>query len=293
MSEEKKPMEEETAKTEKAPKKEKKPKKEKEAKKEKKPKKEKPVKTKVCPSCKAEIPKKAKLCPHCAAKQKSKNPLMFIVPLLLILAGAVSVFVFHFPVDPPFELPFGKEPDRSPLAAAMDLKSKEEAAVTAVFEQCGILRITDAKKRSSNGASSVYVLNDAETSLYPDTKDAIIVQINDKTKTVDSIDYRNHPVYRGGQVVAQATDFYLDSAERDDYLALALDAVKAELEFPELASFHAKSGWDYTMEDNRVTVRSTVSVKTSGGGTETRSFQVNFEDGKFVSINLSAPTSAS
>lgn len=281
MSEEKKPMEEKAPKEEKNPKKEKKPKKEKEPKKE---------KTKICPSCKAEIPKSALLCPHCASKQKRRNPLAFIVPLLLILVGAVSVFVFHFPVDPPFELPFGKEPDRSPLAAAMDLNDKEEAAVIAVFDQCGVFRITDAKKRSSNGTSSVYVLNDAETSLYTDTQDAIIVQINDKTKTVDSIDYRNHAVYRGGQVVAQATDFYLDSAERDEYLALALTAVKMNLEFPELASFHAKSGWDYTMEDNRVTVRSSVSIKTAGGGVEARAFQVNFEDGEFVSINLGAPT---
>lgn len=283
MSEEKKPMEEKKAKKEKAPK-------EKKPQKEKKPKKE---KTKICPSCKAEIPKDALLCPHCASKQKRRNPLAFIVPLLLILVGAISVFVFHFPVDPPFELPFGKEPDRSPLAAAMDLNSKEEAAVIAVFDQCGVLQITDAKKRSSNGTSSVYVLNDAETSLYTDTQDAIIVQINDKTKTVDSIDYRNHAVYRGGQVVAQATDFYLDSAERDEYLALALTAVKMNLEFPELASFHAKSGWDYTMEDNRVTVRSSVSIKTSGGGVETRAFQVNFEDGEFVSINLGAPATVS
>ena len=283
MSEEKQPTEEKKEKKEPKPEKEKKPKKEKA------PKQEKPAKTKICPACKAEIPKKAKLCPQCAAKQKGFNPLPIIVPLLLILVGAVSVFVFHFPVDPPFELPFAKEPEKSPLAAAMDLSKKEEEAVIAVFEQCGVAEIVEAKERSSNGTSSVYVLNDAETSLYEDTQDAIIVQINDKTKTVDSIDYRNHPVYRGGQVVAQATDFYLDSTERDEYLALALTAVKAELEFPELASFHAKSGWDYTMEDERVTVRSTVSVKTSGGGTETRPFQVNFAKGEFVSIDLGAP----
>lgn len=266
---------------------------EKKPQKEKKPKKEKAVKMKVCPSCQAEIPQKAKLCPHCAAEQKGRSPLPVIlavvVPLLILVAGAVSVFVFHFPVDPPFDLPFGKQVNETPLGTVMELSGKQEEAVTAVFEQCGIFKITDAKKRSSNGTSSVYVLNDAETSLYEDTQDAIIVQINDKTKTVDSIDYRNHPVYRGGQVVAQATDFYLDSTERDEYLALALTAVKAELEFPELASFHAKSGWDYTMEDERVTVRSTVSVKTSGGGTETRPFQVNFEKGEFVSIDLGAP----
>ena len=269
---------------------------EKKPQKEKKPKKEKAVKMKVCPSCQAEIPQKAKLCPHCAAEQKGKSPLPVIlavvVPLLILAAGAVSVFVFHFPVDPPFDLPFGKQVNETPLGTAMELSGKQEEAVTAVFEQCGIFKITDAKKRSSNGTSSVYVLNDAETSLYSVTKDAIIVQINDKTKVVDSIDFRENAVYRGGQVVAQATDFYLGSDERDQYLALALTAVKARLEFPELASFHAKSGWDYTMEENKVTVKSTVSIKTAGGGEEVRPFLVEFEDGEFVSITLGEPTTA-
>ena len=47
----------------------------------------------------------------------------------------------------------------------MERRKLEEEAVTAVFEQCGIFKITDAKKRSSNGTSSVYVLNDAESSM--------------------------------------------------------------------------------------------------------------------------------
>lgn len=84
-----------------------KPKKEK-VKKEKPAKKEKVVKTKVCLACGAEIPKKAKLCPHCAAKQPNKVPKVLIgvaAVLLLLVASAVSVFVFHFPVDPPFTIP--------------------------------------------------------------------------------------------------------------------------------------------------------------------------------------------
>ena len=123
---------------------------EKKPQKEKKPKKEKAVKMKVCPSCQAEIPQKAKLCPHCAAEQKGKSPLPVIlavvVPLLILAAGAVSVFVFHFPVDPPFDLPFGKQVNETPLGTAMELSGKQEEAVTAVFEQCGIFKITDAKK---------------------------------------------------------------------------------------------------------------------------------------------------
>lgn len=105
---------------------------EKKPQKEKKPKKEKAVKMKVCPSCQAEIPQKAKLCPHCAAEQKGKSPLPVIlavvVPLLILAAGAVSVFVFHFPVDPPFDLPFGKQVNETPLGTAMELSGKQEEA---------------------------------------------------------------------------------------------------------------------------------------------------------------------
>lgn len=276
---------------EKKEKKAKKPKKEKPPKKEKAPK---PPKTKICPACKAEIPKKAKLCPHCAAPQKNTFPmvLVIVIALLLVLAaGSVSIFIFHFPIDPPFDLPIGASIADTPLAAAMELTKKEEEAVTAVFEECGIQRITDARVRSSNANSSVYVLSDVETSLYPETRECIIVQIDNATGAIDSINFEDHPVYRNGQVVAQVTDFYLGTEERDTYLSLTLPAVKGKLDLPETAVFPSKSHWEYTMEEenNGVTVRSTVTTKTANGGAETRDFEAVFEKGKLVSITLGSP----
>lgn len=270
--------------------------KEKKEKKAKKPKKEKAPKTKICPSCQAEIPQKSKMCPRCAAKQKGKAPVVLIAAaavLLIAAASAVSIFVFHFPIDPPFELPFGPTISDTPLGAAMELTPKQEEAVVAVLGECGIQRITDAKVRSSNASSSVYVLNDAETSLYPDTRDAIIVQMDNAAKTVDSIDFQDNPVYRGGQVIAQATDFYLGTAERDVYLSQTLTAVKARLDIPETAVFPSKSHWSYTTEEKTVTVQSTVTTKNASGEAETRPFTAVFENKKFVSVTLGEPQPAS
>ena len=264
------------------------------AKKENKPKKEKAAKTKVCPSCKAEIPKNAKLCPHCAAKQPKKFPVVIaaVLAAVLLLAGlSVSVFVFHFPIDPPFELPFGKALSETELGQTMEVTSKQEEAILAVFEQCGIYPVREVKRLVSDDESATYAINDAETVHFPDTKDAIIVELNNKDKTVQSIDFQKHAVYRNGTVVAQATDFYLSSAQRDHYLSMCLTAVNARLPLPETASYPAKSGWNYTSDGDKVTVESTVTTKDANGTPVTQAFTVEFEEGEFVSVSIEAPVS--
>lgn len=264
------------------------------AKKEKKPKKEKAAKTKVCPSCKAEIPKNAKLCPHCAAKQPKKFPVVIAAAaavLLLAVGLSVSVFVFHFPIDPPFELPFGKALSETELGQTMEVTSKQEEAILAIFEQCGIYAVREVKRLVSDDESATYAINDAETVHFSDTKDAIIVELSNKDKTVQSIDFQKHAVYRSGTVVAQATDFYLSSAERDNYLSMCLTAVNARLPLPETASYPAKSAWSYTTDGNKVTVESTVTTKDSNGTPVTQAFTAEFEDGEFVSVSIAAPAS--
>lgn len=264
------------------------------AKKEKKPKKEKAAKTKVCPSCKAEIPKNAKLCPHCAAKQPKKFPVVIAAAaavFLLAVGLSVSVFVFHFPIDPPFELPFGKALSETELGQTMEVTSKQEEAILAIFEQCGIYAVREVKRLVSDDESATYAINDAETVHFSDTKDAIIVELSNKDKTVQSIDFQKHAVYRSGTVVAQATDFYLSSAERDNYLSMCLTAVNARLPLPETASYPAKSAWSYTTDGNKVTVESTVTTKDSNGTPVTQAFTAEFEDGEFVSVSIAAPAS--
>lgn len=282
--------EDKEAKKEKKPKKEKapKPKKEKPPKKEKAPKKAKPPKMKKCHACKAEIPKKAKICPHCAAKQKG-NPLPLILGLVLVLvlASGVSIFFFHFPFTPPFELPFmQKSITDTVLGQTMELSKKEEAAVVAIFTECGLGEITEAKPLSSDETSDSYNVNDRNTARYMERANRIVVQLDKETKAVQSIACGNNSVYQDGELVAPVTNFYLGTEARDSYLSVCLTAVKSRLELPETAVFPAKSAWKYSMDGDKVTVESTVTVKNTSGIEETRPFMVEFEKGEFVSVSF-------
>lgn len=255
-----------------------KPKKEK---KEKKPKKEKAPKMKQCPACHEEIPKSAKVCPHCAAKQKkSILPLILAAVLLLVIALGVSVFVFHFPVDP--SQLGGKKVADSVLGAGMELSAKEEEAVMAVLEQCGFTEISEVTKVASHEGTTSYAVADREMVRYLDGKAE--VTLNDETKTVNHITCQGEDVYISGHLIKLVTDFYLGSAQRTTYLNASLDAVKARLDLPELAVFPSKSNWQFTMDGNRVTVQSTVTVKDATGKEVTRPFVVEFVDGSFESF---------
>lgn len=268
--------------------------KEKKAKKEKEPKakKEKGIKTKICPACQAEIPKKAKVCPNCQEKQKSgKKPVLVIIPLLLVLllvGAGVSIFVFHFPIDPPFNLPFlGPKISETVLGQGMELTKQQEEVVLTVLTECGFEEICQVDTIKKTSKSTTYAVQDTSTERFLDTDDPIMVQMRNETKTVDSIQFKDQNIYAHGRVVKPITDYYLDIAERDIYLSLTLTAVKSRLDFPETAVFPSKSKWDYTMgEDGNVTVQSTVTCRDASGKEITRAFQVLFEDGAFASMEL-------
>ncbi len=255
-----------------------KPKKEK---KEKKPKKEKAPKMMQCPACHEEIPKNAKVCPRCAVKLKRNVlPLILAAVLLLVIAAGVSIFVFHFPIDPT-TLGEGKSSD-SVLAAEMDLSAKEEEAVLAVLEQCGFKEIIEATKVSSREGTTSYKVEDTETIRHL-TGDAIVT-LSDETKTVNHITCQDGDVYISGHLIKLVSDFYLSSAQRNTYLDASLEAVRARLEDPEDAVFPSKSNWQFSMEGKRVTVESSVTVKGANGKDVVRPFVVEFEDGSFSSF---------
>ena len=233
------------------------------------------------------IPKKAKVCPHCAAKQKS-NPLpLILVAVVLILATAsVSILFFHFPFAPPFDVPFGaKNISDSVLGAGMELSKKEEEAVMAVLEECGFTsKIAEVRQLSAGETYTLYAVHDADTIRYLDGD--VVVEVNNETKAVRTISYGSRDLYISGHVITPVTDYYLSGPERDVYLAVCLDAVKSRLDVPETAVFPSKSNWKYTMDGNKVTVNSTVSYKDPTGQESTVPFQVDFEDGAFVSFTF-------
>ena len=265
--------------------KEKKPKKEKKAKGEKKP------KVRVCPSCQAEVSKKAKVCPHCEAKLKkqgSRLPLLLVVLVLLIaVAAGVSVFVFHFPIDPPFELAFGgKAPSKSLMGETMELTVDQEKAMLAVLQECGFSELSEVTKIKSGATSTSYSVHDAATQRYVGEGDAIVMQVKNETKEVETITFQDHDIYVRGNTVSKITDYYLDTDQRDVYLAATLTAVKARLELPETAVFPSKSKWTYTMEGENVTVESFVTTHDGSGEETTRQFVARFESGEFASLEF-------
>lgn len=274
-------------------------KKEKKAKKEKKPKKEKlpkpsSKKLKICPSCKAEIPKKAKACPHCAAKQKGKNPLIVILPMVLVLlaGAAVSVYMFHFPIAPPEKLPFevpflsGPKISETVLGQGMELTEKQEEAVTAVFAQCGFKEISRVSPYAADSATTSYAVQDVNTERFMTARDPIVVQVENENKTVQSIMFQDNVIYANEEVVSQVTDYYMDMAERDVFMEAVLEEVKARLELPEVAVFPSRNHWNFYEEGNVLTVESTVTTKDGSGAETVRPFRARFEDGSFVSLTF-------
>ena len=280
------------------PKKEKKekPKKEKKAKKEKLPK---PSnnKVKVCPECKSEIPKKASVCPHCAAKQRKRNPLPFVLPMLLVvlLGAALSLFGFHYPIEPPVELPFdipilsGPKISDTPLGKGMELTAKQEEAMKEIFDQCGLKEIVKVDKVAEDLTTTSYAVQDGDTSRFMDPDDPITVRIENEDKTVRSIIYQNMPLYANDTVVGLITDHYMDMSERDVYMQTALVEVKARLDLPEVAVFPSRPHWTFTEEEGgTLVVESFVTTKDGTGKAQNRPFRVLFQKGKFQSVTFLA-----
>lgn len=275
------------------PKMEKKPKKEKKAKKEKVPKNK---KIKVCPNCQAEIPKSAKVCPSCAAKQPRKLPLLLImIPLvlLLLLGAAGSLFVFHFPITPPFELPFeipflnGPKISETPLGQGMELTAKQEEGVIAVLDQCGFKEITQVSELAADSTTTSYAVEDVNTERFMTVEDPVVVRLENETKTVQSIEFRDNIIYANEEVVSQLTDYYMDMSERDVYMEVVLREVKARLDLPEVAVFPSRSHWTFTEEEEGVLViESTVTTKDGTGKETVRPFRARFEDGSFDSVTF-------
>lgn len=277
-----------------------KPKKEKKEKKEKKPKKQKlpkpsNKKVKVCPNCLAEIPKKAKVCPSCAAKQKGKVVLLVLPLVLLLLLGAfVSLFGFHFPVTPPFELPFdipiisGPKMSETVLGLGMELTAKQEEAVTAVLGECGFKEITKVSQVASDTETTSYAVHDVDTERFLSGTDPILVRMENESKTVQSVMFREETIYSGEEVVSQVTDYYMDMSERDIFMQEVLNKVKDRLELPEVAVFPSRSHWTFTEEEDGVLIVESYVTTKDGTGVETvRYFTARFEDASLVSLTLS------
>lgn len=181
-----------------------------------------------------------------------------------------------------------KNPERykkqSILAKTVDLDSSQEENILKIFESCGIGEITSVSVFQEGESHTSYHVEDKETEVYKDADNTIVVWINNSDKTVESIYFHDQDIYVNDAVIAPITDYYVNSADRDEYRVTVQLAIKELLNYPDTAKFPAISGWAFEIEDGTIIVQSTVTAKNALNMESTSAFQAKFVSGSMTSL---------
>lgn len=252
-----------------------------------------------CPECKKEISAEAVTCPNCGypiRKINPKQPSQQITtpppPAHQKKKGhgcliSMLIIIFMFGASIAFGITqMQKNPERyakkSTLAKTMELDSDQESNILKIFTDCGIGEITSVSVIQSGEEQTSYHLNDKETAGY--NHGPIVVWINNKTKTLESIYYQDQDIYIDNTVIAPVTDYYINSTDKSEYRVASQLAVKQILNYPDTAKFPSISGWAFNIEDGIIIVQSEVTAKNAFNMESTSKFQVKFDSGNIVSL---------
>lgn len=175
---------------------------------------------------------------------------------------------------------------KSLLAKTMDLTEEQEEAMLAVFSACGIVELKEVAEFQSGEDHTSYHINDDETEHYSGVDNTIVVWITNSTKAVEAIYFADQDIYVNGSVVAQVSDYYVSSTQRDEYRVTAQLLVKQCLNYPDTAQFGAASKWSFGVQDGYDFIQSSVTAKNAFGIESTERFQlkVDRESGEPVSL---------
>lgn len=177
----------------------------------------------------------------------------------------------------------GPRLSKTTLGKEVELTAEQEADMIDVFSQCGIGEIVSASTVQKGEEKTSYHLKDSETQSY---RDPIVVWVINETKVVDAIYYGDYDIYVNGSVIAQITDYYIDSTERDEYRLMAQMAVNQVLSFPDTAKYPSIGKWKFGVEDETTIVQSTVTAKNALNAEIEMKFQVKFNGETVVSLIL-------
>lgn len=175
---------------------------------------------------------------------------------------------------------------RSLLAKTMDLAEQQEQDMLAVFDACGIVELKEVTEFQSGEGHTSYHINDDETEHYSGVDNAIVVWVTDSTKAVEAIYFADQDIYVNGSVVAQVSDYYVSSAQRDEYRVTAQLLVKQCLNYPDTAQFGAASKWSFGVRDGYDVIQSSVTAKNAFGVESTERFQVKINRGSGEPVSL-------
>lgn len=257
-----------------------------------------------CPECKKEISSEAVTCPNCGypihstptqnqppqpntvqrppinQKRKGHGCLVTVLIVFLILALGTAFGISQAEKNPE------RHAKKSILAQTLDLDSDQENDMLKIFESCGIGEIISASVFQSGEEQTSYYLEDKETNVYKGAEYAIIIWVDNSSKTIESIHFHSQDIYLNGEVVAPITDYYVNSADRDKYRVSCQLAIKELLNYPDTAKFPAISGWAFGIEDDTIIVQSTVTAKNAFNMESKSTFQVKFVSGNITSLIL-------
>lgn len=212
--------------------------------------------------------------------QKEKKKRGCLIPVLIVLMIFLGAGVFGIMQNPE------AYQAKSTLAKELELSSDQESAMLEILQSCGIGEITSASLFQSGEDRTSYHLFDEETAHYKGAENAIVVWVDNTSKEIQEIYFRDHDIYLNGEVVSSVTAYYVNSEDRDNYRVSAQLAVKECLNYPDTAKFPAISGWKFGIEDGIVIVQSSVTAQNALGAEGKNDFQVKFQNGTIVSLIL-------
>ena len=188
-------------------------------------------------------------------EQKKKKRTGCLIPLLVMLLLLLAIGI-GVGVGVSSSTGNGTAAQKSVLVETMDLTDEQEAAVLALFEQCGILEIKEVTQVQAGESRTSFWVDDVETASYKGGDNTIVVWLNNESKAVEEIYFHDNDIYVDGQVMAQVSDFYVSSTLRDEYRVTCQMIIKQCLSYPDTAEFQSASGWSYGVRDGLDVIQS-------------------------------------
>ena len=131
--------------------------------------------------------------------QKEKKKRGCLIPVLIVLVIFLGAGTFGI-------MQIMQNPDayqaKSMLAKELELTSDQESAMLEIFQSCGIGEITSANLFQSGEDRTSYHLFDEETAHYKGAENAIVVWVDNTSKEIQEIYFRDHDIYLNGEVVS-------------------------------------------------------------------------------------------
>lgn len=203
--------------------------------------------------------------------KKRHGCLIPCIVIFIIFAGLIGI-VINAVVPGNYD-----EMEKSLLAETMELSDLQEQDMLEIFDACGIVEIKEVTQFQAGTEHTSYHVRDEETNHYQGMGGNIVVWVSNNSKTIEAIYFNDQDIYVDGIVVAPVSDYYVSSAQRDQYRVDVQFLVKEVLNYPDTAKFGSASAWAFGVKDGYDVIQSSVTAQNAFGVESTENFQVKVD----------------